>query len=198
MGLIDGFFNSLFGSPEQVDTQPFMNQANQMNQYGRDFLDPNSFFYKTANAQQKKMLLDIYNSQASQQRNQLASQGINSNSINMLNLQAGANKATEGVNQFGTQLYGQGVQQAQGFFGLGNQALGQFGQAQQNNVDTQNSYNNQLLSLGGGLLSKYFTGGAAGGGVNANNNGWGNQQDPMSNFLTPTGSGGSFYNLGRF
>lgn len=152
IGLGTSIFGGLFGGPDTIDSSRYMQQANKFNSIGNSFLDPNSKFYTESINRQKQSLLDIYLAGTRQKKQQLASQGINSNAINNINTDAASIRASEGANQFGVDLRRQGVGFSQGFFGLGNQANQQYLNAEQFNAGAGNSFKDQVIGGGLGLL----------------------------------------------
>lgn len=158
MGFFDFFSNA--PSNTQVDTAGSYKLGNEWNQTAKGFLNPNNSFYKTASKGQQQNLMDIYASGNRSRLNQMASQGINSNSLAGVLNQDAARKAADQANQFQSNLYGQGINAAQGFAGIGQQYYGQGMQGDMQNAEMNANWQNSWLGIGGSML-----GGALGGGL---------------------------------
>jgi len=152
IGLGTSLLGGLLGGPDKVNETPYLNQSRKYGSLGDRFLDPNDPFYVRSINKQKQTLLDMWLAGARQKKQQLASQGINSNALNDINVDAGGIQATEGANKYGIDLRNQGVGYAQGFYGLSNQSLGQYQRAQEFNAGAGNSFKDQIIGGGLGLL----------------------------------------------
>lgn len=156
---VGGMLAGLFGSsPAQIDTSNLTNMAYRFRREAGQFLDPNSKFYTNATARQKAMLADINAAAVNKMRNQLASQGINSNAITGSLMNEAEIKAGEAANNFSSNLYTRGA-------GIGASLLGQAGameraianaRAGQANLDS--SFQSSMINTGIGLFQDYLMG----------------------------------------
>ena len=144
----------LGGGPQQMDLTPFWSEYNALHKRAEEFLDPKSKFYTTARKAQRKTLFDLYMAGVRNSTRNMAARGINSFAIQE-NLQKDASvKATEGANKFGESLYQAGMQTAAQYENMAANVLGNIGRYEVQNVDTENAFVNQILSMGASMLGQ--------------------------------------------
>jgi len=163
-GLLGGLFGLFGGNDNSNDfayglAQDYQSQANQ-------FLDPNNPFYRNAARSYYKDLNKTLNASSPGTAGLLAlsksagnsygsSQSIATQKMNAI-LSRNRDAASQSSDRFQGQLFQQGLG---AFTSLQNNAANLYnlyggGARQQQNLNA--GFNNQLLGLGGGLLSRYF------------------------------------------
>ena len=187
-GLLGGLFSSPKGNPNDWALQ----QAQQYQQQGQQFLDPNNQFYKTAQQNYftglNRQLGAAQPTTQSLLSAQVAGGGQFGGSMYTAGKQAQAQtqKATDAAGQstqqFGANLYQQGLGAYENMQSLASQMYGLYGQGKMAQYQSKGNMSSQLMNVGGGLLGRYFGG---------------QQGDGVSNSFSPTSSfGGGSGNMG--
>lgn len=146
-------FGGLFGGSDQVDTSPYKKQLNRLNNQASQMFDTKSGYYKNIAAQGKRSLLDLYYNGMREQKKQLASQGINSNSLSGVLNENAISKTGSGLEGFMSNMYQQGAAVGANLYGQAGSVLESLQRAQQSNANTNASWRDSLMTIG----TNYFT-----------------------------------------
>jgi len=144
----------LFSDSGRIDRSPYVNQVNRLNRQASQMFDTGSSYYKGIANQTNRSLLDMYYQGVREQRKQLATQGINSNTLaGDLNTQA-LRKAGSNTAAAMNDMYQRGAQIGANLYGQAGQALQSLAGIDATNAETSASMKNQLLTMG----LNYFAG----------------------------------------
>lgn len=144
--------SGLFGGQTKTDDKWIRDLMGEYGATADKWFDPNNQFYTQSTRRQKQNLMDMFLASNRERRKQLASQGINSQSMNNIMQKDAVTKATEGANNFAMDIYNRGLGIGQQFAQMASGMGNTLANTRMDNTQSANSRNNQFMGMGLGLL----------------------------------------------
>ena len=165
-----GFFDFFTNAPDSalVNTDMAYNNASFYKNKSEGFFDPNNSFYTKAMQRYNAQNLDSALALARQSARSRAANGITSNAINESIRKDVSAKASEDTQNFGQNLYGQGLGVGTQLAGLSQNYFSQGVQGDMQNAQANAQWTNSWLDLAGTAAGSAFGSGSfLGGGISA-------------------------------